>query len=112
MFTWSARLDRQCVDPLSGNIAQRRVDHALPLKSRDTVKSFAFDHNGEVRFAAAIVTGMPVVQCAVIDNIEVGGMKRCAQQFFHFLSYRTSHELNLGVPIALVHDHLTVRGSD
>jgi hypothetical protein len=26
----------------------------------------------------------------------VGGMKRCAQQFFHFLSYRTCHESEFG----------------
>jgi hypothetical protein len=78
--------DSQGMNPLAGNVAQRGVDHALALETRDAIESRAFDFDGEVRFATAIMPGVAVVAGAVVDNLKACRRKGLFEYQSDFLS--------------------------
>ena len=61
------------MDPLSRYVTKGGVHHPLALQSRHACKRRAFNLDGEVRFAAAIIAGMATVPGAVIDNGTMDG---------------------------------------
>ena len=72
------------MNALSGNVAERCIDQPLALEPVHAGKAVALDLHGEVAFAAAIVAGMAVVACAVVDHGEVGGGERAREELFDF----------------------------
>src|SRR5690606_14555813 len=63
------RPDGQGMDPLAGNVAQRPIDHALAFQPSLASEGHALDHDGEVRFAAAIVAHVAAVAPTVVDHV-------------------------------------------
>ena len=51
-------------------VAERLVDHPLPVQSRLTFECRTDNLDGKVRFAAAVVTGMAVMTGAIIDHVQ------------------------------------------
>src|SRR5690606_20044620 len=79
-FPWREGADGERVDAVARNVAERAVDEALALKPVLAGEGCAFDDDGEMRFAAAIIAGMAVVACAVVDHFEAGRGERLLQQ--------------------------------
>jgi len=72
------------MDPLPGNVAQRRIDHPLPLHPVHPGELRALDLHGEVALARAVVAGVAAVLGAVVDDGKVGGGEHCREQAFDF----------------------------
>ena len=72
------------MDALSGNVAQRLIDHPLPHHAVYARKGGAFDFDGEVALARSIIAAMAVVACAVVYHGKAGGGEGGGQQRFHF----------------------------
>lgn len=85
LFTRRAGLDRHGMHPFTRQIAQRLVDHALPLEAGYAFKSGALDHHGEVRFPAAIIAHMAAMAGAVVDNFQPFRGKGLGQKLGDFL---------------------------
>lgn len=81
--------DRHGVDAVAGNVAECRIDEALALKSRRPGELRAFYDDGEVRFAAPIVTGMAAVGGGIVDHVQRGRSECGGQQLPHFLFERS-----------------------
>lgn len=79
------------MNALTGNIAQRCIDHALALEAGNTGESRAFDFHGEVTFPGAIIAGMPVVLRAVVQHGEAGGGEGCREELFDFCCEWSGH---------------------
>ena len=73
------------MNALARNIAQRPIDHPLAFEAALVRKGGGFDHDGEMRFAAAVVTRMAGMLRAVVDHGEAGGREGLRQQPLHFL---------------------------
>jgi hypothetical protein len=71
------------MDPVADQLAQRGMDHALPLDPALAGKSRAFDHQREVAFAGRVVAAMPAMLLAIIDQLEPCRCKRRAEQAAH-----------------------------
>lgn len=82
----SAGADGDGVDALAGDVAQRGVDQTLALKPRNALELRRFYHDGEVRFAAAVIAHVTRMRGGVVDDLEVSGSKGCGEQRVHFLS--------------------------
>lgn len=91
----SSCADGKRVDPLAGNIAQGGVHQALALQAGNADKGLAFDLDGKVRLAAAVVAGMSVMVGAIVDDSKVGGRKGFAEKPLHFLFNRSGHVFHL-----------------
>src|SRR5690606_15544266 len=65
-----ARLDRQRVDAVPQQLAERGVDGALAVEPGLARKGGGFDDDGEVAFAAAVVASMAAMLFAVVDHLE------------------------------------------
>ncbi len=72
------------MNPLPRQIAQRLVHHPLAHNAVYASKGCAFDFDGEVAFARAIIAAMAMVRCAVVDHGKMGWGKGRSQQLFHF----------------------------
>ena len=94
-FAWGPGLERQGVDALARDVAQRGVDHALALQARCSGERGALDLDGEVRFAAAVIARVAVVAGAVVDDIEVSGSEGIGEKPSHFLSNWSVHAFHL-----------------
>lgn len=103
LFPRHRSLDRQGMDPLAGDVAQRTYHHALALKPRNTAECGAFDHYGKVRFVGAIVPGVAAVAGAVVDHLQPGGGERLGQQAGDFLCDGSGHGFSIGRGIAMCH---------
>lgn len=79
------------MDPLARNVAERPVDHALAFEPGDAGKSRAFDDDGEMGFAAAVVPGMAVVSGGVVDHLQPGGGEGGGEQLGDFLGKWSGH---------------------
>ena len=72
------------MDPILHEVAERRVDRALPLKPVHSCKGGGFDLHGEVAFAAAVMACMAAMAVAVVDHSKPGRSERFAQAFLDF----------------------------
>lgn len=72
-FARCPRLDRQRVDPVAEQLAQRRVDGALPGDAVLADEQRAFDLDGEMAFARSVMAAMAAMALAVVDDGESGG---------------------------------------
>lgn len=54
--------------PPAGQIAQRLVDHALPINPRKADKSIGNNIHSEVTFARTIITTMSAMFATIIDD--------------------------------------------
>src|SRR3569623_956895 len=84
-FSRCARADRQRVDS-GGQQIGKRVGHQ-PL-TRDAVepdKGRAFDDDGPVRFAGAVVAGMSGMMVAVVAHLERAGHQRVGETAVDFV---------------------------
>lgn len=64
------------MDSLAHELAQRRIDHPLPLDTRLAFKKRAFDAQREVAFAGGVVAGVSPMLFAVVDKFDPGGRER------------------------------------
>src|SRR4051812_39756568 len=81
--------DRQGMDPRLHQLAERRIDHALPFDTILAHECRAFDPQAEMTFACRIVAAMPAMLLAVVDQLDVGRRKRRVEAGEHFGCYRT-----------------------
>lgn len=72
------------MDPVLHEVAECRVDRALPLKPVHCREGGGFDLHGEVAFATAVMTGMAAMPVAVVDHLKPGRSERFAQAFLDF----------------------------
>lgn len=93
------------MDALAGNVAERAIDHALPLEPPFAHEGDAFDHDREMRFAAAVVTGMAMVAGAVVDDVEPRREEGLLQQDFDLARDRSAHGLIPGVFMRRAYHH-------
>lgn len=77
------------MDPLTGNVAQCAIHHALALQAVLAGEGGALDDNGEMRFAAAIIARMAAMLGAVVDHVQIGGRKCCLKQVGDFFMDRS-----------------------
>lgn len=87
-FARRPRLDREGMDPLGQQIAQRGIDGALPGDAGLAREGCRDDLHGEVAFAPLIMTGMAPVLFAVIDDSEIVGRKSSLQPPLNVLPHR------------------------
>ena len=90
-FLRCSGLDRQRMNPLSRQVAERAVDHPLALEPRDSGKRGALDLHGKMRFAAAVVASVAVMAGGVVGHRERCGRKFRLEQAFDFISDRGFH---------------------
>ena len=64
------------MDTLAHEVAERGVDFSLALDADLPSEGGAFDDQGEMAFAAAVVAGVADMRCALVLQIEAGGGKR------------------------------------
>lgn len=95
LFSGSAGLDGDGVDPVSRNVAECRIDEALALKARNACESGTFDFYGEVRFAGAVIAGVTGVAGGIVDDIKAGGGEGGFEKLPHFLCDRSGHVFHL-----------------
>ena len=69
---------------LTGNIAQRLIDHALPQYAIDADKGSALDFDGEVAFARTVISAMAMVRGAVVNHGKACWREGGGQQRLHF----------------------------
>lgn len=79
-----AGADRQSVDPVFHQIAERFIDRALPLKPAHPGKVGRFDLDREMALAAAIMPGVAAMPAAVVDHSKPGRSECFAQAFLDF----------------------------
>lgn len=91
LFPRGFRLDRQCVNPLPGDIAQRAVDHPLPFQPGHAGKGGTFDLYSEMRCAAAIIAAVAVVLGAVVYYSKAAGREGGVKNLFDFVCNGASH---------------------
>lgn len=93
------------MDTVARDVAQCAKHHALPRKPVLAFESSALNHNGKVRFPAAIITRVARMLSAVIDHVEMVGGERFRKQRFDFGLYSSSHARDLGVSNARCNPH-------
>jgi hypothetical protein len=89
------------MNAVSGNVAQRGVDHALALQPGNPGEPLTFDKDGEVRFARSVVPRVAVVAGGIVDDIEAGGGKGGFEKLPHFHGERSGHAFHLGAMLAI-----------
>ncbi len=86
------------MNALSGNIAERLINHPLPHHTINPRKGRAFDFDGEVAFARTVVAAMAVVRCAVVYHGKAGGEEGGGQQRFHFyVDWSFGHKITIPI---------------
>ena len=63
------------MDPLLHQVAERRIDHPLPLDTVLAGEGGAFDRQAEVAFARGIVAAVAAVLLAVVDQLDPASAK-------------------------------------
>ena len=63
------------MDPLVHQVAERRIDHPLPLDARLAGEGGAFDRQREMAFAGWIVAAVAAMLLAVVDKARRGSAK-------------------------------------
>ena len=76
--------NRQSVDPISKQVAERIVDRALPLQTAHARESGRLDLDREVAFAAAVMASMAAMAVAVVDHAKMRRSERFAQALVDF----------------------------
>src|SRR5687767_12478456 len=71
-FPRRAGLDRQRMDPLAHQLAERGIDFALPLDPVQAGECGTFDGQREMAFAARVVAGVADMLLALVLEIEPG----------------------------------------
>src|SRR5690606_33307297 len=89
LFSGCFRPDRERVDALSGQIAERLVHRALTRDARLPGKARPFDREAEMRFAAAVVPRMAMMLRAVVAESEGSTRKSSGKQPLHFALHWT-----------------------
>ena len=87
-------LQRQRVHGARQFLGEGGVDHALSRHAALPLESGGFDHHIEVAFAAAVVTRVPVMTVAVIDDFEAEGGESLGQLVTHRLGDLTHTLVN------------------
>src|SRR6476646_1219611 len=80
--------DRQCVDALVHQVAERGIDHPLALDTRFAGEGGAFDRQAEVTFPGGIVAAVPAVLLAVVGELEPIRRQRRIEPAQHFARNR------------------------
>jgi hypothetical protein len=62
--------------PAADELAERRVNHPLPLDPRLSSEERAFDQQGEMALAGRIVTAMPAMLFAIVDQLDFRRLQR------------------------------------
>src|SRR3954468_2942895 len=88
-LAWCSGLDRQGVDSFAHEVAERGIDHALPLNPRLAGECGTFDRQREMAFAGGIVAAMPAMSLAVVDELNARRRKRRVEPVTHFSRHRT-----------------------
>lgn len=83
------------MDALAGYVAQRGIDHALALQTRDAGEFRALDRNREVRFAGTVIAGMAPMIGGIVDDIKLRGLEGGGKQGLHFLRDGSVHDFHL-----------------
>src|SRR3546814_5175177 len=81
-FLWRNRFDRQGMDALSRQVAERLVHNALAGDTVHSGKTRPFDGQAEMRLAAAVVAHMAMMARAVVTEGEIRVGKGCGEQAF------------------------------
>ena len=96
------------MNPLAGNVTQCGIDHALALQPAGTGKCGAFDLHREVRFAAAVITGVAMVARRIVDHGKAAGGEGGGEQRFDFGFKWSNHgfpfSASLGMGKGVTHD--------
>ena len=72
------------MNALTGQVAQRTVDHALPFQSAHTGKGLGFDLDGKMALTRAIISQMAVMFGAVVCHDQLGWGKGGDQSIAQF----------------------------
>ena len=73
-------LDRQSVDAVVHEVAERGVNEALAGDARVACEGGAFDRQREVAFAARVMTGVANVVRALVLELKARGAKRLGEE--------------------------------
>jgi hypothetical protein len=83
-FARRPRPDRERVDPLAHQVAERLVHFALPLEAVHAGEYLGLYLDGEMAFAAAVMPGMAAMAVAVVDYSKFVRSERLAKAFLDF----------------------------
>src|SRR4029079_11905917 len=89
MLSRSSCSDRQRVNSRLHQVAERRIDHPLPLHTALPHEGRAFDPQREVAFAGGVVAAVAAMLFAVVDQFDAARRKRRAEAGKHFRRDRT-----------------------
>lgn len=64
------------MDSFSHQVAERTVNHPLPLDAVLASKRCAFDSQREVALASGIIAAVAAVLLAIVDQFDARGIKR------------------------------------
>lgn len=72
------------MDALLEQITERPVDRALAFDAAHIPELHCDDLDGEMAFAAPVMTGMAAMRVAVVDDAQIGGAERLDESLFDF----------------------------
>src|SRR5690606_39036841 len=105
IFVGRERPDRQRVDPVAWNVAQRAVYQPLAFESRLAGEGDALDHHGEVRFATAVVAHVAMVAGAVVDYVEPRWQEGFLQQRLDLTLHGSGQSMSPGLSLRASSSH-------
>src|SRR5688500_14786378 len=85
--------DRKRVDAFAHQVTERPVDRPLPLEPAQSGEARRLDLDREMALAAAVVAGVAVMLCAVVDHLQSAGSERFAEAFLDFVGDRSGESL-------------------
>src|SRR5437868_8743841 len=91
--TWLSRSgcsDRQRMDSRLHQVAERGIDHPLAFEAVLFRERRALDAQGEMAFACRIVTAVPAMLLAVVDEFDQRRRKRRVEAGEHFSRHRSA----------------------
>jgi hypothetical protein len=96
------------MDPLVHQITQCLVDCALALDPIHLLKLHSNDFNGEMAFAAAVISGMTAMLGAVVYDPQMNGAEGLGETLFNFGRNRAFRFLVHGSYIGMLDERSTL----